>query len=103
MPDYETMYTDLLSAISDQDDDQWKINVLATFAAPSLDNEVKELLKQDEEKIRFLPDSIGGSLFDYKNEVSILTDTQTDIQIEEETNVNSTEFSSITTVSNAGY
>ena len=103
MSEYETMYTNLLGEIDNQSDDQWRINLLATFAAPSLDDEEKTLLTQNRDNIEKLPMLLTGSLFDYKNEVSNLTDIQTDIQIEEETNVNSTEFSSITTVSNTGY
>ena len=98
--DYESEYNALLIAIADSPDEKWVIEMLASFSAPSLDDNVKELLKQDENKIKSLINEIGGSIFDYKNEVSVLTGEQT----EEEDNVSSTEYSSdVTSGNNTGY
>ena len=97
---YQDMYNELLNAINNQDDDEWKINLLATFAAPSLDNEVKTLLTQNRDNIEKLPMLLSGSLFDYKNDFLI----STDIPTEEENDVDSSQYSDDTiSVSNTGY
>lgn len=100
MSGYETMYTNLLNAISDQGDEEWKINLLATFAAPSLDDKVKQLLTQNKNNIEVLPKKLEGSLFDYKNDFLI----STDIPTEEENDVDSSQYIDDTiSVSNTGY
>ena len=105
MSTYNEIYVTLLDGINNTEEIKWKAKLLATFAAPSLDDDdkVKTLLTQNRDNIEKLPMLLSGSLFDYKNEVSNLTDIQTDIQIEEETNVNSTEFSNAISVSGTGY